>query len=64
MKSIELTDGWLLRLDPDEELIQSLRHFAQENSINFAAVTSAVGMLKNAKLGFFVKLKMNMMFFT
>lgn len=53
MKTIELSNGWLLRLDTGDELIDSLRSFATSNNIRFAAITSGVGMINYARMGFF-----------
>lgn len=41
------------RLDPGEELVASLARVAQEHQIGWAAITSGVGMLAAATLGFF-----------
>lgn len=53
MKTIELSNGWLLRLDTGDELIESLRLFAISNNVKFAAITSGVGMIMHAQMGFF-----------
>ena len=42
-----------LRLDPGEEIVESLRSFARENGVRSAAILSGVGMLSRARLGFF-----------
>lgn len=53
MKTIKLFNGWLLRLDTGDELIDSLRLFANSNNVKFAAITSGVGMIESARMGFF-----------
>ena len=53
MKTIKLFNGWLLRLDTGDELIDSIRLFANANNVKFAAITSGVGMIEHARMGFF-----------
>ncbi len=53
MKAIELPNGWFLRLDPGDEFIESLKRFAHSYDIKFAAILSGVGMIEQAKMGFF-----------
>ncbi|GAC1650926.1 MAG: hypothetical protein NVS4B8_25500 [Herpetosiphon sp.] len=42
-----------VRLDPGNQLVASLRHVADELSLDVAAITSGVGMLDGVELGFF-----------
>jgi predicted DNA-binding protein with PD1-like motif len=53
MKTIELSNGWLLRLDAGDEFLESLRLFASSNNVKFAAIMSGVGMIERARMGFF-----------
>ena len=48
-----------LRLDPDEKLVQSLTGFAQTHQVEFATITSGVGMLNSFTMGFFCVTKNN-----
>jgi len=53
MKTIELSGGWLLRLDSGDEFIECLKLFANSNKVKFAAIMSGVGMIERARMGFF-----------
>ena len=47
-------DEIFVRLDPGERLVESLSAIAAEASVSTAAITSGVGMLSSAELGFFM----------
>lgn len=44
--------AWVLRLEPGEEVIESLVGWAEENGVGFASV-QAIGALRRAALGYF-----------
>ncbi len=46
-------DYVFVRIDPGEVLVDSLKRVATDLSIEVAAITSGVGMLKDVRLGFF-----------
>lgn len=46
-------DYVFVRVDPGETLVESLKRVAADLSIEVAAITSGVGMLKEVRLGFF-----------
>src|SRR5437867_9996961 len=54
MQSRRTAYGWALRIDPGEELIQSLTRFAQANGVR-AGLISGLGAVGEAELGFFVR---------
>jgi predicted DNA-binding protein with PD1-like motif len=50
----EATNDYVfVRIDPGEMLVESLKMIAVDLSIEVAAITSGVGMLKEVRLGFF-----------
>ncbi len=53
MKIFDISTGWFLRLDPGEELIACLKSFGSSNEVTFASITSGVGMVSEAEMGFF-----------
>jgi len=52
MQILELTDGYLIRLEKDEKLHESLLRFAAEKNIQSASYIG-LGALKNTELGFY-----------
>lgn len=46
-------DYTFIRLEPGEPVIHSLKEVARDHEIRVGAITSGVGMLARAKLGFF-----------
>ena len=46
--------GWVLRIDPDEELYETLRAFAVEHDLRAGTLTG-IGAVGEAELGFFVR---------
>ena len=54
MQSIRLEDNWVLRLEPGEEIIASLKRFCREQGIT-AGWVSGIGALSRATLSYFVR---------
>ena len=52
MESQRTTYGWVLRLDPGEEIFGCIQRFASERGLG-AAMISALGACGEAELGFF-----------
>lgn len=46
--------GWVLRLDPGEEVFESLQRFAREHDVR-AGAFSGIGAVGEAELGFYVR---------
>lgn len=52
MKSVNLSDGYLVRCDIGEELVSTLAGFAAKNNIQSGTVMG-IGAVKNVVLGYF-----------
>lgn len=52
MKSVKFKEGWLVRLDREEEVTAALETFLREEGIEAGAV-SGIGGIRDAELGFF-----------
>ncbi|MGA8156780.1 MAG: PPC domain-containing DNA-binding protein, partial [Rhodoplanes sp.] len=48
-----MKEDFFIRLDQGDELIYSLKAFAQLYEIDFYAIISGVGMIEGLRLGFF-----------
>ena len=46
--------GWVIRLDPGEEIVESLRGFARDKGVRAGAI-SGIGAVGETELGFFVR---------
>jgi uncharacterized protein len=53
MDSVRTSEGFFVRLDQGEELVQSLATFAGNNAFDFYAIAAAVGMIEGLQLGFY-----------
>lgn len=54
MKSQRTRHGWVLRLDPGEEIVETLRAFARDHGIRHALL-SGIGSVGETELGFYVR---------
>ncbi|HTO89549.1 MAG TPA: PPC domain-containing DNA-binding protein [Candidatus Sulfotelmatobacter sp.] len=54
MKAQATRFGWILRIDPGEEIVETLRKFAKEQGVR-AGLISGLGAVGETELGFFVR---------
>ena len=54
MKAQRTRAGWVLRIDPGEEIIATLREFAVQQGVR-AGLISGLGAVGDTELGFFVR---------
>jgi predicted DNA-binding protein with PD1-like motif len=52
MKSFRIDDGYLLRLDRDEEVVSSVIKFVEESGLN-SAMVAGIGAVTGCTLGYF-----------
>jgi hypothetical protein len=52
MQAISEGTRWMLRMNPGEELLESLGRFAEEHRIRAAAVAMGIGTLRSATVGY------------
>ena len=54
MKSQATRFGWIVRIDPGEEIVQTLKSFARDHGVR-AGLISGLGAVGETELGFFVR---------